>query len=771
MYRLKYIFLIVFFVAFSSVINSITFEEYPLGCYSMMKCSSYNNPYFADRDSILAIISRMGYNLVQIDNVDGDSALSGMLSKLSNKQLAAVINDQYYPWPDCPVPNEHYNPFSTSPLTTSSYLKFEAEYSGGNDIDGGTKDANWYCSKAEHGGNMPRVGSDFPDDTQRTWKCTRGITNPGFAYTDVRWRWQNNYHPSAGYEPYKRLGDEFWVYNEHDSANLDNKYIYIRYRLKIGNFTGVIEATSPLLSFTTVGCLVTEPAMPSDSILVNHQFMDYNSNLLDSHTTNYCYGDFVEDGNPTGYYDIEIKISYADMISSGLLNDDWNPSNPGSEWWKLVLVNLNPRLYWHGNCDLYLDYIEIEDQMHYNLTHDSATYASNINNRIDYLQNQHSSSNIIKYLYSLDEPKLGQYNSYYRIQQYISEDNPNIITAAYDTHYKKIQKAGLNDEGYLYYDHVKSFRDNTHPNTILPDMYPIQPGVDFNSDNPSEPYALQTRIDDKVLRQYKNAKKYSIETTPHRTFIPIVQTFGDWTGSAWTSWVLPPFETQKCLKYLPLCYGADGIIDYRAVENFTSSLAGNPSGQYCSIMKDSSGLIYESNITRDAVTQANAKISIIGPIIKDSLNWVAAGRLNVGSEPYDMDQSIYDWGLSSLQVEDSQAPEPPEDPRDVHYQGYIQCGFYEDKVHSDKRSFMLVNRRANYFKSTVYANSTVTPPSAYSNGYHYECASPQSARFVFNNVAHNRFGTYLALHDRYNDDLFRAEDDTVFVAIDAGECR
>lgn len=96
MYRFKYLFLVGIFVAFSSVINSITFEEYPLGCYSMMKCSSYNNPYFADRDSILAIISRMGYNIVQIDNVDGDSALNGMLSKLYNKQLSAIINDQYH---------------------------------------------------------------------------------------------------------------------------------------------------------------------------------------------------------------------------------------------------------------------------------------------------------------------------------------------------------------------------------------------------------------------------------------------------------------------------------------------------------------------------------------------------------------------------------------------------------------------------------------------------------------------------------------------------
>lgn len=352
-----------------------------------------------------------------------------------------------------------------------------------------------------------------------------------------------------------------------------------------------------------------------------------------------------------------------------------------SDWWRYALVNLNPRVYWHGNCDLYLDYIELEDQMHYNLTHDVATYATNINNRIDYLQDLHS-SDTIKYFYSVDEPGLGQFDSYGKVQQYINQTNPNIITAAYDTHYNKIQKAGFNDEGYLYYDHVKSFRDSAHPNVILPDMYPVREVVDFNSADSGNPDALQTAIDDKVLRQYKNAKKYCIETTPHKTFIPIIQTFGAWNGSEWTSWLLPPFETQKCLKYLPLCYGADGILDYRAVsDSLNNSLSSIPSGQYASILMDGSGLIDESNITRVAVTQANAKISVIGPIIKETLTWEDAGRLNVGSEPSNMDDPIINWGLASLQVEDSQASEPPEDPRNVHYQGYIQCGVYKDNDH------------------------------------------------------------------------------------------
>lgn len=300
MYKLKYLCLVVALVALSSVVNSITFEDYPIGCYSMMKCGPYKNPYFAYRDSILAIIGRMGYNLVQIENVDGDYNLTDMLNKLNNKQLSAIVEDKYYPWPDWSVPNEHYNQYSTSALTTCSYLKFEAEYSGESDVDGGTIDANWYCSHYEPSSNMPRVGADFPDNMQRIWKCTRSSTNPGFAYTDIRWRWDDNYRQ------YKRLGEEFKIYNVHDTLNYDNKYLYIRYRLKLANITGAIESSTPLLSFTTVGCFVDEPVIPSDSILVNHQFVDYYSNLLYNHTTDYCYGDFVQAGSPSGYYDIEM---------------------------------------------------------------------------------------------------------------------------------------------------------------------------------------------------------------------------------------------------------------------------------------------------------------------------------------------------------------------------------------------------------------------------------------------------------------------------------
>lgn len=738
MFKFKTVFFVTLFSSIIALATAATYEEFPLGCYSYLSNSISDHYTVAERAQILALIKDMGYNIAIVENRDSDNNLRPLLEMMyEDNGLYAILSDLHYPYPyPIDIPAENFNLYSTSALTTSSYLKLEAEYSGANDIDGGTIDANWYCSHDEHNGHMPRVGSMISDTEENPnipiWKCTRGTTNPGFAYTDVRWRW-----PLCN-ESYKRLGNEFWIYNDHDSANDTYKFVYIRYRLKLANFIGNINATTPLLSFSTMGYRGTGT---SDSTNVIHQFMDYNSNLLESHTTDYCYGDFVETGNQTGYYDIVIKISYASLIGSGLMHT--------AGWWKNSLINLNPRVFWHGNCDLYLDYIVIEDQMHYNMTHDATLYTSNINNRIDYLQSQ-GAMGMIKSIYSLDEPKLGQYDSYRTVQQYISETNPNIITAAYDTDYNKIMKATAGEDGYWYYDHVKSFRDSVEPKTILPNMYPITPGVAFNL------IEYQTMIDDKVLRQYKNAKDYSKDDTA-KAFVPIVQTFGQWNSnmSRWDSWVLPPYETQKCLKLLPLCYGADGVIDYRAVANLYIDPRNQ---QYCSIIKDSNGLNLSSNFTRDAVMAANRKTAIYGPLIKRDLKWIGAGCLNVDTGPSDMLSSavLSNAGLSDAKVEH---------PGDGYYQGFIQCGLYEAKLDQAKNYFMLVNRRANYSNDDV--SNTTTPPSSYAA--HYISAEAQNALLVVNNLAHQRYGSYVALFDEYDSQVIIADNDTLSVILDPGD--
>jgi len=261
------------------------------------------------------------------------------------------------------------------------------------------------------------------------------------------------------------------------------------------------------------------------------------------------------------------------------------------------------------------------------------------------------------------------------------------------------------------------------PNVVLPDMYPIKPWIslDFNDAN-----SIQNTIDDKVLKQYKNTKHFCLNSIPYKPFIPIVQAFGKWMGNKWSSWILPPFETQKCLRYLPLCYAADGIMDYRIIYKFSGNIANNPAGDYCAILVDQdNGLIIDSNITRNAIIGTNQKIGFYGPFIKEKLIWNDASRLLVGSEPDGLspETSMSSMGIGSLQVDD---------PHDGgYYSGYIQCGFFTDNCNLENPFFMLVNRRANYFNSGEEGYSISNcPPSAYTS--HYQSASPQSARFVTN---------------------------------------
>ena len=747
--RYGIMFVLIFLTFMLSTVYAVSFDSYPIGCFSYIK--NYGAGYTdSEKDQIFSMINDMGYNIVAVENmygVYGDRDLSGFFTMINNHNLYAILEDLYYPNPNPNptsfIPEVNFNNYSATALTTSSYLKFEAEYTSGSDVDGGGNDVNWYCSHDEHSGHMPRVGSvineSFPP--RSVWKCTRGTTNPGFAFTDIRWRWQNTEDSLT--EP-ERLGDEFWIYNEHGDTN--NEYLYVRFKIKIGNIMPNATQTTPLFSFITTGY---RGINSTDSTTINHQFTDYNSNLLVNHTTDYCYGDFVSAGNPTGYYDVEIKLSYTDLINSELITD--------VDGRRYQLVNLNSRLLWHGNCDLSIDYVEIEDQIYHNMANNYALYQTNVNERIDFLQS-HASGEVIKFMFGRDEPFLGQFASFRKIKDMInSNSNPKLITAFYDIDYNKIpMPVGT------YYDHVKCSRENMDPNVVLPDMYPIKPWIslDFNDAN-----SIQNTIDDKVLKQYKNTKHFCLNSIPYKPFIPIVQAFGKWMGNKWSSWILPPFETQKCLRYLPLCYAADGIMDYRIIYKFSGNIANNPAGDYCAILVDQdNGLIIDSNITRNAIIGTNQKIGFYGPFIKEKLIWNDASRLLVGSEPDGLspETSMSSMGIGSLQVDD---------PHDGgYYSGYIQCGFFTDNCNLENPFFMLVNRRANYFNSGEEGYSISNcPPSAYTS--HYQSASPQSARFVTNEVAHSRFGSFLAMHDIYDDELFRAEGDTIKVTIDPGEGR
>jgi hypothetical protein len=71
-------------------------------------------------------------------------------------------------------------------------------------------------------------------------------------------------------------------------------------------------------------------------------------------------------GPEAQYITVELKLAYAELIQAGILTDDFD-NNPATDpsGTTLRLINLNPSLWSRGRCDLYLDWIEIENQIHY----------------------------------------------------------------------------------------------------------------------------------------------------------------------------------------------------------------------------------------------------------------------------------------------------------------------------------------------------------------------------------------------------------------------
>jgi len=153
---------------------------------------------------------------------------------------------------------------------------------------------------------------------------------------------------------------------------------------------------------------------------------------------------------------------------------------------------------------------------------------------------------------------------------------------------------------------------------------------------------------------------------------------------------------NKCLQLLPLCYSADGIMDFTLLAN-KDNLYGS---SYHRLAPLTHGANYENirvledDTAFEHLTEANQKIAVYGPNLREQ-NWIDADCLMTsgGSEGV----SLSPFFLSELRVKDPTElplggiPPVPEVPY-PHYTGYVQCGFYNDVQQAP--SFMLVNRRA-----------------------------------------------------------------------------
>jgi len=302
-----------------------------------------------------------------------------------------------------------------------------------------------------------------------------------------------------------------------------------------------------------------------------------------------------------------------------------------------------------------------------------------------------------------------------------------------------------------YYHHQRAFIDRVNPKILSPDLYPIRDSINWNQR--TDPMFIQIRLENNLLVKYKDYKTSCIDN-PNMRFIPIVQSFGSWTVDTggqyeWKPWLRPPKETQKMLQLLPLCYGADGVINFLFPTWNTSIGAVNYYGALSIIDAGGSNFSYVPHSNFYALQEANSKISTYASYL-NNCSWVGVDSLRINNGQNDLPlSSLMMNGISIL-------------PSEGRYQGYVQCGAF---LNGNQPYFMLVNRRANYVK-TGYNPVTSNNESLDSC---FEPALSQMLRFNPSADAYTHFGTSIALLDPYDDVLYLTSNQCIDVEIGPGD--
>jgi hypothetical protein len=747
---------ILFITAYLLPIKSILAKHsdiFPMGSYSYIQNT---DKFFLENKTKLArMLKELGYNITVMDTNNNDKGLSDLLGILDSNEIDAILTDKC--WSNDPNNSRHY---ALVAISTSNYQRFEAEFSDETAVK--PEDINssvyWYGTQiGKNNQQLPkrvgRVNFDPDASYENAWKCIPGKDQEGFAYTDITYRWKDNNGNAT------KLSDEIRYYNTHQEQDKNADSVYISLRIKVENIKPQMRSDAVLFSFTPMG-FKGRPTEFVDSVQLSLSNSAAPTALLNKSNSlgskaqrevrlarkqgnpgDFTYADYLALGSPTGYFELEYAISFKQLLSTGLLSGDldFNP-NTGDSWWWIVQRGFSPRLYWYGNCELSLDCIDLEDQLHRNFRTQPELYKTKINQRLrDFTTIPHG--DIIRYFYTMDEPFQPQLNSYKELQEIVSPDLPPTFTTFYDIMHHKFAMA----DNKSWFDHVDLARTYVKPRILLTDIYPIKPNISFNPDKPN---FLQDVLDNQLIKTYTDSKDYCLLDN-QRKFYPITQIFGYWDSVNWLSWMQPPAATQKALLYLPLCFQPNGVFSYR-LHGFIQP---NGAGEYAAVSAMPDGSVIENSYIWDTVVKANPRIEYYGNLLKD---WQWLGVDTAFTKSKNLSSRLARSGIVNTSVAKS--------GKAIYY-GYIECGYYLDN--NERGAIFAVNRRTNYFTGKdkdKYPASGKVPPQMYAD--YYQEFEPQTlvvtldADAVVNNPA---------LYDPMDKKLYPSKKQVVQVELAAGE--
>jgi hypothetical protein len=720
---------------------AVSVDDFVIGAYSQYQLNRADKTA-AVFDTVGAWLQKAGYNTVLYSMKHDEvrqGRLAAALASLKKRGLGSVIDD--WAWLD-------QGPVGATPMAYGNYLKLEAEY----------------ILDYEDGKFIPDPLGDAADDSHNiVWRHDTGrrIESGENKYSNgYAWLCDEKENHAAGYataeprfrwKPDNRANSRTLGYDLKFFLNAKDNLLYLRVALSF-------EGTEPGDKVASVALKVL------------------NASLMDSQAD---FGRYPE----SSYLELPLKSSLPQLYGTLILNQDYSgvPYDPASgchifEYYAEIpaagtqafkdavrsefFFHINPQVYWFGKGRLALDYLELEDEIHRALGNTSKTphpFLTRLEERLSQIDTQPGSENIL-YYYGKDEPFQGQYSAYDKLETRLNRLGKKLITATHLENLGYRKPGGLPD-----YSHYGLFLRTAKPEVVMLDAYPLQewgpgPGalIRWNTDF-DHPLFVQNKIQSVVLANYRYLASLAKSDPEYKDmklyYIP--QAFGekvDPVESGEWRYFLPPKSLQKCLQLLPLCYAADGIVDYALCDNPDQSFsAGNRTYKRISPLSHATDYT-DLRLRRGSdayyqLLESNRKVAVYGPILQ-KLEWLEADSVMVKGTHPSLD--LREVKLSALEVLPS---------GDGYYDGYVQCGYYRNA--EGLPSFMLVNRRA-VFKLSKTPEVTPLDVDTYFVDY-----APQTVRLA---LGGQRSGSeHFALLDPFSGRLFASVDGAFEVSIAAGD--
>ncbi|MGI6198093.1 MAG: right-handed parallel beta-helix repeat-containing protein [Candidatus Cloacimonadaceae bacterium] len=751
-----------------------------IGAYAQYDLYNYNatSNDIALKEKLL----ESGYNAATITIYDEDLDRLNSLLGTFGRDVKTLLSDKYWNYQD-QAPES--GKVGINRLANGNYLKMEAEYMYTFDANGnfkpdplsndpvndpyGTKnDALNYVFAHPCGGRR----SDVLYSNGHAWVCDQASGHQaGLALSNPRFRWKKES------EEYPRsIGKDLKFY----SGALNDNYLYLTVAMKFSDLA---------VEDTLVAKIKLKALTDADSRDMNEDYMinpdpDASSTYYEftlepviaaadtiiCDNVNYLNAGVKKDRWDNFLFEYKVKLpdldSQPDLYNSLLVHNDDG----------YYFCHIVPEVHWYGNGKMELDYIILEDEYHRQTGMEGADNKvfTMLDARLAQINTSPYRNNILYYL-GKGEPPQGHFSMYNKIDSHLG-DAYNLLTPV-NLDGRDIMKTDNNN-----YEHYLNFLTQAKPKTIAIDAYPLQEWsskswnlIQWNDSGSSK--FVQKKIDSILIKAYHSlaqaVRKNNDPDVRNTKIVYIPQIFGEYVSSQpenpkdgstpiipeiYWRYFKPPQSMIKCLQFLPLCYSADGILDFTLLSregkyNYYFRVAPlTHNYNYTNLH------VTPNNTAFENLTEANQKIAIYGPYLT-GLKWENADCLMTTGGSNDI--TLSNFYLTSLKVQDPNSIPPGEDPILPSYNGYVQCGYYADNQSSP--TFMLVNRRAVH---RITAGNVVVGKNVDAE---FENANSQTVVFVPSAGASNHFGSDVALYDRYAGELYREGDSGINVSIGPGD--